>query len=71
MKVMTVKGIEKAIRAIKAKNGDNEVQHGDEDNLYFSVLQAIAGGEIEGDLAKECARAVLKTKYLDFHRWYA
>ncbi|QBJ94514.1 hypothetical protein D0Z67_29545 (plasmid) [Streptomyces seoulensis] len=51
-----------------AASGDDEEQHGMEDSLYEDVLKAIAEGAPN---ASELAAAALKTKDMDFSRWYA
>jgi hypothetical protein len=67
---MTQADILSAIAEIKelAKD-DNENAHIKEDQLYYSVLRAIANGTAEN--AQEWASLVLTTKDFDFDRWYA
>ena len=54
-----------------AEKGDNEVAHGEEDELHESVLKAIANGELDFAEAKEAAKFALETRNLKFSRWYA
>ena len=48
---------------------DDERCHLSEDRLYDDVLRAIAAGDCEDPVA--CATEVLKTKEIEFSRWYA
>jgi hypothetical protein len=66
---VTVASIKMTVEAIKLKAHDCEAAHGLEDSLHQSVLQAIANGQAEDPA--ECAREALKTRGLDFDRWYA
>lgn len=64
---MDIEDIKAQIEKIK-NSGDPESQHRMEDDLYISVLTAIANGANDpSSLAKE----VLKVSELDFPRWYA
>lgn len=77
---MTTKGplTVEIVRALVAKiagarfpsgNFDDESAHADEDELYQAVLSAIATGACDDPAG--CAAEALKTKDLDFARWYA
>lgn len=47
---------------------DDEDAHFTEDELYEAILKEVVAGNPE---AKEMAKEALKTKTLDFIRWYA
>lgn len=65
---MTVEDIRAEITEIIKRTGDDESQHGREDDLHHAVLLAIAEGAPN---AAELAREALKTLDLDFSRWFA
>lgn len=65
---MTIKEVEKRVQAIRENVDDPESAHADEDNLYLDVLKAVARGSKHSiKLAKEA----IKTRNIDFPRWYA
>ncbi len=64
---MTVKEVEERVYKIDQSIRDDEVAHGAEDELHQDVLQAIAEG---AENASGLAAAALKTKDLNFARWY-
>lgn len=64
---MKVSDVRNRVAKIKRKY-DDESKHADEDELYADVLQAIADGAPD---AAKLARAALKTKDLNFSRWFA
>jgi hypothetical protein len=68
MKKVTVETIRAAVKAIAEAADDPENAHGREDGLWLTVLEAIAGGAPE---AAELASEALKTKKIEFSRWYA
>ena len=49
--------------------GDHESLHAAEDDLYLSLLKAIAKGSCEDP--QGCAKEALKTQKLKFERWCA
>ena len=65
---MDTKEVKDRIKTIGDKAGDPECAHILEDTLYFDVLRAIADG-VENP--KKLAEIALKTKKIDFERWYA
>ena len=65
---MTPEEIANRVNLIKAL-GDPESKHIEEDQLYETVLKAIAAGNVKDPA--ECAKAALKTKELNFPRWYS
>lgn len=65
---MTPQDIRDRIAAINNIRHDDEAAHGEEDDLHQDVLQAIADGAADPDAL---AREALRTKDLDFARWYA
>ena len=50
-------------------DADPEALHGEEDDFYTNVLQAIADRKCEDP--QQCASIVLKISSVDFTRWYA
>ncbi len=64
---MTVDDVKSRVEEIERK-GDVGMQHAAEDQLHSDVLQAIADGAPNG---AELAAEALKTRDLDFSRWYA
>ena len=69
--ILTPEHIETRIEAIRkmADDGENEEAHSAEDGLRAVVLQAIADGRAEDP--RLCAFVALKTREIDFARWYA
>lgn len=65
---MKVEYIRRKLKEIKNLQGDPEYQHGAEDGLMHDVLKAIANGAKN---SKELAKEVLKSKEIEFPRWYA
>lgn len=70
MTLLTVKAIEDLVAEVAACAGDEEIAHGKEDALLFTVLKAIASGDHEGTPA-ELAAAAVRVSSIDFNRWYA
>ena len=66
---MTPEDIQKVVDCIRAIQGDPESAHLAEDDLYISVLCAIACGLV--DDPAECARVALTTADIQFPRWFA
>jgi len=69
--MLTVKDVKAVIADIKhaADSGDYETAHELEDNLYVSVLRAIAKGMVIDP--STCAKEALKTQRLKFARFTA
>ena len=65
---MTPQDIRNRTAAINNIRHDDEAAHIKEDDLHQDVLQAIADGAAD---PAALAREALKTKDLDFARWYA
>lgn len=67
---MTIEEVQDRIAEIAnaAVRADNETAHLLEDDLFMSVLGAIAGGAPNG---RELADAALKALNLGYARWYA
>ncbi|MBD3004700.1 hypothetical protein IEJ02_11400 [Streptomyces sp. 5-10] len=63
---MDLNTVEERLTWIRAEE-DSARQHEMEDDLYEDVLKAIAEGASN---AAELATASLKTKDMDFKRWY-
>jgi hypothetical protein len=57
------------VKRIEAMSGDCEAAHSEEDKLFIDVLTSIADGTT--DDARGIAREALKSRLLDFSRWYA
>jgi hypothetical protein len=66
---MDVKSVEQEVERIRELRYDDEAAHGAEDDLWESVLRAIASGETDDPAA--IAAAALKTKTIEFARWCA
>lgn len=66
-----ISDVEDAVNLIKADSGKSvESAHIMEDDLYKSVLKAIANGTVI-DSSEDMANAALKAEDLDFTRWYS
>jgi hypothetical protein len=65
---MTPADVLQKVADIEAAKGDPEIAHGLEDDLYRSVLSAIAHGARN---PKSLADAALHTQLVDFPRWRA
>lgn len=50
---------------------DHQRAHTLEDYLYLMILQAVARGEDDPDLIRQCAQEALKTQEIEFQRWCA
>ena len=59
------------IRVKGVVDGDDEVAHSMEDELYLDVLKMVARGVVTTATAIECAAEALKAQDLDFARWCA
>ena len=69
---MTVPEIEERVAEIaRLAVTDNEAAHAEEDQLYEDVLRTIADSDDSGLAKSMLAVAALKTRSLDFARWYA
>lgn len=66
---MTPQDVADRLAAIRKEAGDNEQQHGLEDELYVAVLRSIAEGSCEDPA--ETARVALQANDIEFTRWYA
>ena len=51
------------------ENGDHEASHGLEDEMYESLLEAIASGRCDTPML--CSQAALTTNSKEFPRWAA
>lgn len=65
---LTVEDVARRLAEIAHHEGDDQVAHGLEDQLHADVLRAIAAGAPD---AEALAAAALRSKALDFARWYA
>lgn len=63
---MTISEVKKQVAYMKTIIHDDEAAHQCEDNLWQSVLQAIAEG---AENPVELAKAALETKDIGFSRW--
>ncbi len=59
------------IKEIEAIKRDDEVAHQKEDDLYFRFIQCVASGMYEANEAQKIAKALKRTKRIDFERWCA
>lgn len=67
--MMTISVVRERLKRISDCAGDDEIAHGEEDQLYADLLQAIADGSCDDPQA--CAAEALKTKNMEFVRWCA
>ena len=67
---LTVALVRQQVAAVEAASCDSQRAHGAEDELYTSVLTAIATGRHEGSPAELAAEA-LRARDLLFARWYS
>lgn len=71
---MTLEEVETLVEEIAAKAGDDESAHSLEDDLYTAVLEHIAENirrRDGGPAPWVLARAALKARQIQFHRWCA
>ncbi len=70
---MTVEDVRARVEEIRAKaeEGDDEVAHSREDDLYRDVFQAIIATCQPESYPWAMARAALKTNEIEFARWCA
>lgn len=66
--MLTVDEVKRRVAAIEQDKNDDEAAHGSEDTLWENVLEAIAEGNPDG---QALAIEALKTRAIDFARWYA
>ena len=66
---MTLEKIKERIRNIAKISDDDEIAHIEEDSLYFDFVKHIS--KTGNDEQRKMAIAILKTKKLNFSRWYA
>ena len=68
-KHITVKEVKDIVNSFTdSQNEDYEEMHIEEDDMYEDVLRAIADGDPH---SKQLAREALKSKNVEFARWYA
>lgn len=65
---LTVAAVRARVEDIRASAGDDEAAHGMEDQLFESVLRAVADGHPQ---SVAMAKAALRSLELDFERWCA
>lgn len=69
---MNIKDIEDRVKSIDGCQRDDEEAHSREDNLYYDFIEYVASSSgHDGAKLREMAKAVLETKDINFHRWYA
>jgi len=69
---MKIKEIKERIKKINHLDGDNEMQHVHEDDLFYDFVYAIKNGEY--DTKEEIIKAskeVYKVRNISFTRWHA
>lgn len=66
--MIDLKWVQDQLRLIEATAYDDESAHGHEDEMYVSVLEAVAAGHPQSALL---AAEALKAYEMDFCRWYA
>lgn len=65
---MKLEDIKKAVKEIEEIKEDDEAAHMEQDDLYRSIIKAIAEGKT---VTPEMAQEALKVEEIDFSRWYA
>jgi hypothetical protein len=65
---MLLSEVSERVDFIRAIAGDHEAAHSAQDDLYRSVLAAIADG---AENARDLAAVALAVEAIEFHRWYA
>ncbi|WP_353854764.1 hypothetical protein [Bacillus sp. Bos-x628] len=65
---MTVDDVRERVDDIRHEADNDEGAHSMEDDLYIDVLEAIANG---ADNPEKLAAEALKTKEIEFYRWYS
>lgn len=65
---MTLDDVLELVQGVSDSQGDPEMAHSREDDMYRAVLTAIADGALN---ARELARAALETSTMAFPRWCA
>lgn len=68
---MTIDYIYKKLKQIESIDGDHETAHYEEDELHQKFIEYVAGLKKEFPELEAKAELVLKTKGIDFERWYA
>ena len=69
---MEIKEIKNTIKKIKDLDGDNEVQHIYEDDLFYDFVKAIKNGKYSTkEEIIEASKEVYKVRNLTFTRWHA
>lgn len=66
---MNIEYIKSCVKNVEKRKNDNEIAHKLEDRLCNEYITYIAESGIEK--ISEMAKEVLKTKDIDFSRWYA
>ncbi len=59
------------VEAIKNIASDDEMAHGNEDDLYYQFICCVAAGMYEKEEAIEIANIIKSTSEIDFARWCA
>lgn len=67
-KLESLRDVQRVVHNIEEERWDDEAAHAMEDRLYEDVFRMIALGV---DAPEQYAKAVLKTKKIDFERWCA
>jgi hypothetical protein len=61
--------VRRRVARVESLAGDDEEAHAEEDDLYLSVLLAIAAGDVANP--RGLAAEAVRTKKIKFARWYA
>lgn len=68
-KQLTPADVQAMIDKIEAEKWDDETAHIREDGMLWTIIEAIATGNCRSRRA--CCEVALKSKNIDFSRWYA
>ena len=71
LKKLTKKEAIKMVENIYEERGDDETAHWQEDNLRRHFIECAAAGMYTKKECIEIAAEILKTKDIEFSRWYA
>ena len=72
MKKLTIEDVKKRINKIKDLDGDDEVQHVYEDDLFYDFVESIKNGDyLSKKQIEEVADELFKVREINFSRWHA
>jgi hypothetical protein len=69
--ITTVQEAIDRIREIESYAGDDEAQHGREDDLMREFIASVAAGMLDSQEAQTIANRIVQVNQMDFARWCA